>query len=152
MTSWSRSCGRYPVKSMQGERLVEAGVHGDHAEYFADRPSETSEAIEWTMPPERFMDAMPLLVDDHDQLLHAGAALHPARRVRRAPVGRNVLLDATGDGWLDDGLVRTVVRIGDRDGETADHRRARNRIGGGGAITVRDAEPRRPRPRVSGCR
>ncbi len=41
-------------------RLVEAAAHGDRAEYFADPTDDASEAIEWTMPPERFVDAMPL--------------------------------------------------------------------------------------------
>ena len=54
-------------------RLVEAGTNGDRAEFFADPTDDASEAIEWTMPPERFVDAMPLLLTTTASL-RAGAA------------------------------------------------------------------------------
>jgi uncharacterized protein YcbX len=93
-------------------RLVEAGAHSDRAEYFADPTDDASEAIEWTMPPERFVDAMPLLLLTTASL-RAGAALYPAgvwdvRRFRP-----NVLLDVPGDGWLEDDWCGRVVRVGE---------------------------------------
>jgi uncharacterized protein YcbX len=92
-------------------RLVEAGRHGDRAEYFADPTDDSSEAIEWTMPPERFVDAMPLLLVTTASL-RAGAALHPdgewdVRRFRP-----NVVFDVPGEGWLEDEWCGRVVRIG----------------------------------------
>jgi hypothetical protein len=62
-------------------RLVEAGVHGGRAEFFADPTDDASEAHEWTMPPERFVDAC------SSGCAHAVAAAddgQPARR-RGAP-------------------------------------------------------------------
>ncbi len=95
-------------------RLIEASADGDRAEFFADATDDASEAIEWTMPPERFVDAMPLLLLTTASL-RAGAALHPAggwdvRRFRP-----NVLLEGPGDGWLEDGWCGRVVRIGEVD-------------------------------------
>jgi uncharacterized protein YcbX len=95
-------------------RLVEAGVHGGRAEYFADPTDDASEAIEWTMPPERFVDAMPLLVMTTASL-RAGAALHPAGEWDVRRFRPNVLLDAAGDGWLEDDWCGRVVRIGEVD-------------------------------------
>ena len=93
-------------------RLVEAAAHGDRAEYFADATDDASEAIEWTMPPERFVDAMPLLLVTTASL-RAGAALHRAgdwdvRRFRP-----NVLLESSGEGWLEDAWCGRVLRIGE---------------------------------------
>lgn len=95
-------------------RLVEAGVHGDRAEYFADPTDDASEAIEWTMPPERFVDAMPLLLMTTASL-RAGAALHPAGEWDVRRFRPNVLLDVAGAGWLEDDWCGRVVRIGEVD-------------------------------------
>jgi hypothetical protein len=48
------------------------------AEYFADATDDTSAAIEWTMPPGRFVDALALLVLTTASL-RAGAARYPER-------------------------------------------------------------------------
>src|SRR5215207_9174991 len=93
-------------------RLVEAAVHGGRAEYFADPTDDASEAIEWTMPPERFVDAMPVLLMTSASL-RAGAALHPSGEWNVRRFRPNVLLDASGDGWLEDDWCGRVVRIGD---------------------------------------
>jgi uncharacterized protein YcbX len=83
-------------------RLVTAvGVPGQRAEFFADATDDTSEAIEWTMPAGRFVDAMPLLVLTTASL-RTGAALYPdgdwnVRRFRP-----NLLVDVPGDGWVED--------------------------------------------------
>jgi MOSC N-terminal beta barrel domain len=61
------------------------------AEYFADATDDTSQAIEWTMPTGRFVDAHPLLVLTTASLRIA-AALYPDGDVRRActvPVARH---------------------------------------------------------------
>jgi len=93
-------------------RLVEAGAHGDRAEFFADPTDDSSEAIEWTMPPERFVDAMPLLLVTTASL-RAGAALHPSGEWDVRRFRPNVLLDAEGDGWVEDDWCGRVVRLGD---------------------------------------
>lgn len=83
------------------------------AEYFEDSTDDSSQAIEWTMPAGRFVDAMPLLVLTTASLRTA-AALYPdgdwhVRRFRP-----NLVVDITGDGWLEDtwcGLAQ--LRIGE---------------------------------------
>lgn len=94
-------------------RLVAArGASGARAEYFADPTDDASEAIEWTMPADRFVDAQPLLVLTTASL-RAAEALYPpgdwnARRFRP-----NLVVDADGDGWLEDSWCGTsVVTIG----------------------------------------
>ena len=81
-----------------------AGQPAAAAEYFADATDDTSAPIEWTMPPGRFVDALPLLVVTTASLA-AGKALHPdgdwdPRRFRA-----NVVIEATWCGQ--------TVRIGD---------------------------------------
>jgi uncharacterized protein YcbX len=92
-------------------RLVEAGADGGRAEFFADPTDDTSEALEWTMPPQRFVDAMPLLVLTTASL-RAGAALHPAGEWDVRRFRPNVLLDTAGETWLEDDWCGLVVRIG----------------------------------------
>jgi uncharacterized protein YcbX len=94
-------------------RLVgSVGAPAGQAEYFADATDDASEAIEWTMPADRFVDAMPLLVLTTASLRTA-AALHrrgdwSVRRFRP-----NLLVDVAGDGWIEDGwCAGAVLRIG----------------------------------------
>jgi uncharacterized protein YcbX len=83
------------------------------AEFFADATDDSSEALEWTMPEGRFVDAAPLLVLTTESLRTA-AALHPAgdwdvRRFRP-----NLLVEVDGAGWLEDAWYgRSIIRIGD---------------------------------------
>jgi uncharacterized protein YcbX len=90
------------------------GAAGARAEYFSDATDDTSDAIEWTMPPGRFVDAMPLLVLTTASL-RAAAAFYPdgkwdARRFRP-----NLLIDIDTDGWVDDDWCGRVVRVGEVD-------------------------------------
>ena len=93
-------------------RLVAANrPHGDRAEYFADATDDTSAALEWTMPPGRFVDALALLVLTTASL-RAGAARYPdgdwnVRRFRP-----NVLVDIAGEGWAEDAWCGRTVGIG----------------------------------------
>lgn len=94
-------------------RLVSsAETPAGRAEYFADSTDDGSEAIEWTMPAGRFVDASPLLVLTTASVRTA-AALHPQgdwdiRRFRP-----NLVVAAPGDGWVEDGwCARATVRIG----------------------------------------
>jgi uncharacterized protein YcbX len=85
--------------------------HGDRAEFFAGATDDTSAAIEWTMPPGRFVDAMALLVLTTASL-RAGMARYPngewdARRFRP-----NVLVDGAGEGWAEDGWCGRALGLG----------------------------------------
>lgn len=92
--------------------LVAAGGQpASTAEYFADPTNDASRAIEWTMPPGRFVDALPLLVLTTASL-RAGQAVHPtgawdARRFRP-----NLLVDVGGDGWVEDAWAGRSLAIG----------------------------------------
>ena len=94
-------------------RLVHSvDVPPSRAEFFEDATDDASQALEWTMPAGRFVDAMPLLVLTTASLATA-AALYPAgdwvvRRFRP-----NLLLDVAADGWLEDAWCgRSTIRIG----------------------------------------
>jgi len=116
-----------------GDRVVGAGPHADaalsawlgrpvtlaeadgapagRAEFFADATDDRSAAVEWTMPPGRFVDAMPLLVLTTASL-RAGAALHPAgdwdvRRFRP-----NLLVEVDASGWVEDGWCGHRLDVG----------------------------------------
>ncbi len=89
-----------------------AGAPGGRAEFFADATDDSSDAIEWTMPPGRFVDALPLLVLTTASLRTA-ATFHPdgnwdVRRFRP-----NLLVDVDGEGWVEDGWCGQTVRVGD---------------------------------------
>ena len=91
--------------------VAAAGALGGQAEFFADATDDTSEAVEWTMPPGRFVDALPLLVLTTASL-RAGQHHHPdgewdVRRFRP-----NVLVAVDGDGWIEDGWCGQTVRAG----------------------------------------
>jgi len=87
-----------------------AGAPG-RAEFFADATDDASEAIEWTMPVSRYVDAAPVLVLTTASLRTA-AGLHPdgvwdPRRFRP-----NVLVDVEGDGWVEDGWLGRPLHVG----------------------------------------
>jgi uncharacterized protein YcbX len=84
---------------------------GGNAEFFADATDDTSQAIEWTMPPGRFVDAMALLVLTSASL-RTGEDLYPqgdwnARRFRP-----NLLIDIDAEGWVEDSWCGASLRIG----------------------------------------
>ena len=92
--------------------VAAAGAPGGHAESFADATDDTSAAVEWTMPPGRFVDALPLLLLTTASL-RAGAAVYPdgnwdVRRFRP-----NLLIDTEADGWVEDEWCGQTVRVGD---------------------------------------
>ena len=94
-------------------RLVgSVGAPAGRAEYFADATDDASKAIEWTMPVERFVDAMPLLVLTTASLRTA-AALHPEGDWNVRRFRPNLLVDVDGDGWIEDGwCARATLRTG----------------------------------------
>jgi uncharacterized protein YcbX len=92
--------------------LVDAiGAPPGNAEFFADATDDTSPAIEWSMPPGRFVDASPLLLLTTASL-RAGADLHAAgdwdvRRFRP-----NLLIEVDADGWVEDDWCGQTVGVG----------------------------------------
>jgi uncharacterized protein YcbX len=81
------------------------------AEFFSDATDDSSQAIEWTMPASRFVDAAPVLVLTSASLREA-AGLHPdgiwdPRRFRP-----NLLIGLDGDGWVEDGWIGQELRVG----------------------------------------
>jgi uncharacterized protein YcbX len=91
--------------------MPSVGTDPGRAEYFADATDDTSQAIEWTMPEGRYVDAAPVLVLTTASL-RAGAGHHPngvwdPRRFRP-----NILIDLEGDGWVEDGWVRRPIQVG----------------------------------------
>ena len=97
----------------QPVRLVPAvNVPAARAEFFADATDDTSEAIEWTMPAGRFVDAQPLLVVTTASRRTA-AALYPGGDWDLRRFRPNLVIDVDGDGWMEDAWCgHSVVRIG----------------------------------------
>jgi uncharacterized protein len=94
-------------------RLV-ASAESDalRAEYFADATNDNSEAVEWTMPKGRFVDALPVLVMTTSGL-RAGKAAHPAGEWDVRRFRPNVLVEADGEGWIEDSWCGRVLQLGD---------------------------------------
>ncbi len=90
--------------------VAAAGEDGGRAEFFEDATDDTSAALEFTMPPGRFVDQSPLLMVTADSL-RAGRALHDgAWDVRR--FRPNLLLEGGGDGWTEDAWIGREVTVG----------------------------------------
>jgi uncharacterized protein YcbX len=93
--------------------LIDAvGAPRGNAEYFADATDDTSPAIEWTMPPGRFVDASPLLLLTTASL-RAGARHFPGgdwdvRRFRP-----NLLIELDADGWVEDDWCGQTINLGE---------------------------------------
>lgn len=81
------------------------------AEYFEDATDDNSDPIEWTMPPGRFVDAMPILLLTTASL-RAGTALHPNGQWETRRFRPNVVVDVAGDSFVEDGWCHRVVRAG----------------------------------------
>jgi uncharacterized protein len=83
-------------------RLVKSvGAPGAAAEYFADPTDDASQAIDWTMPAGRFVDALPLLVLTTASLRTA-AGVHPRGDWQLRRFRPNLVLDVDGAGWVED--------------------------------------------------
>jgi MOSC domain-containing protein len=91
--------------------VASASSDPGRAEFFADATDDTSQAIEWTMPESRYVDAAPLLVLTTSSL-RAGEALHPdgvwdPRRFRP-----NLVIDLEDEGWVEDEWIGRPLRVG----------------------------------------
>ncbi|HET6818855.1 MAG TPA: MOSC N-terminal beta barrel domain-containing protein [Mycobacteriales bacterium] len=103
-TETDAALSRWLGRPVQLVRSV--GQPGARAEFFADPTDDTSDAIEWTMPSGRFVDALPLLVLTTASL-RAGAALHSAGEWHPRRFRPNLVLEADGEGWAEDGWYGT---------------------------------------------
>jgi uncharacterized protein YcbX len=94
-------------------RLVSSvGAPAARAEYFADATDDASEAIEWAMPADRFVDALPLLVLTTASLRTA-AALYPEGDWHLRRFRPNLVVAVAGEGWTEDAWCgRSTLRIG----------------------------------------
>jgi uncharacterized protein YcbX len=81
------------------------------AEYFADATDDASQAIEWTMPKGRFVDAFPVLVMTNAGL-RSGAVGHPAGTWDVRRFRPNILIQLDGEGWLEDAWAERQLSIG----------------------------------------
>lgn len=93
--------------------MLVAAVESDaaRAEYFADATDDTSQAIEWTMPNGRFVDAFPLLVMTTAGL-RGGAKAYASGTWDVRRFRPNILIQLDGEGWLEDAWVDRLISIG----------------------------------------
>jgi uncharacterized protein YcbX len=98
---------------LAGPVSLVASVASDpgRAEYFADATDDSSQAIEWTMPEGRYVDAAPVLLLTTASL-RMGTGHHPnggwdPRRFRP-----NILIHLEGEGWIEDSWVGQPVQVG----------------------------------------
>lgn len=84
---------------------------GGRAEYFADATDDSSQAIEWTMPAGRYVDAAPVLALTTASLRTA-AELHPFGTWDPRRFRPNMLIDVEGEGWVEDQWVSHSLQIG----------------------------------------
>jgi len=81
------------------------------AEFFADATDDASEAIEWTMPAGRFVDALPMLLVTTASL-RKGRSLHPGGQWDVARFRPNVLIEVEGEDWVEDSWCGRTAQIG----------------------------------------
>jgi uncharacterized protein YcbX len=82
-----------------------------NAEYFADATDDASQAIEWTMPKGRFVDAFPVLVISTAGL-RSGAVAHPAGAWDVRRFRPNILIQLDGEEWTEDAWADRQLSVG----------------------------------------
>jgi uncharacterized protein len=92
--------------------LVEAAESkAARAEYFADATDDASQAIEWTMPKGRFVDAFPVLVMTTAGL-RGGASVYPSGTWDVRRFRPNILVQMDGEGWYEDAWAECRMNVG----------------------------------------
>lgn len=91
--------------------VASVGSDPGRAEFFADATDDTSQAIEWTMPASRYVDAAPLLVLTTASL-RTGEALHPGGAWDPRRFRPNLLIDLDDEGWVEDLWIGRPLRVG----------------------------------------
>ena len=82
------------------------------AEAFEDATDDSSPLFEWTMPQGRFVDALPLLVMT-TATLRACKAAYPEGEWDVRRFRPTMFVETDEEGWVEDGWVGKVVRVGD---------------------------------------
>lgn len=91
--------------------VAAAAASPGRAEYFADATDDASQAIEWTMPQSRYVDAAAILVLTTASLSTA-RALHPDGSWEPRRFRPNLLIDRAGEGWAEDGWLGQLLQVG----------------------------------------
>jgi uncharacterized protein len=92
--------------------LVDAVTqHASTGEFYADATDDNSALIEWTMPPGRFVDAMPVLALTTSSL-RAARSQHPGGDWSTRRFRANVVIESDGDEWLEDDWLHRTVEVG----------------------------------------
>lgn len=91
--------------------LVAPSADPANAEFFADATDDTSEVLQWTLPPTRFVDAMPVLLITTASL-RAGVALHPEGEWNARRFRPNIVVEVAAEGFVEDEWCGRTVRIG----------------------------------------
>ncbi len=81
------------------------------SEYFQDATDDNSAVVSWTMPPGRYVDALPLLVITTASL-RQGRALHPDGAWETRRFRPNIVVDVEDDGWVEDAWCGRTIRVG----------------------------------------
>lgn len=82
------------------------------AESYTDPIDESSPLREWQLPQGRFVDSAPLLLIT-TQTLQSGANAHPKGRWDIRRFRPNLVIDARGTAWLEDGWTSMQIGIGE---------------------------------------
>jgi uncharacterized protein YcbX len=81
------------------------------AEFFVDATDDASQAIEWTMPKGRFVDAYPVLVISTAGL-RSGAVAYPAGAWDVRRFRPNILIQLDGEEWSEDAWANRQLSVG----------------------------------------
>ncbi|MGZ4629930.1 MAG: MOSC domain-containing protein [Oryzihumus sp.] len=87
------------------------GALAGRAEYFEDATDDTSPAVEWTMPADRYVDTAPILVLTTVSLRTA-AGHYPRGTWDPRRFRANILIGLDGEGWVEDSWVGHPIRLG----------------------------------------
>jgi uncharacterized protein len=82
------------------------------AENFDDALDESGPVHDWQLPEGRFVDSAPLLLIT-TATLESGAGIYPEGRWDVRRFRPNLVVDANGTSWLEDGWRNLVLRVGE---------------------------------------
>ncbi len=91
--------------------VASVGSDPGRAEFFADATDDLSQAIEFTMPQSRYVDAASVLLITTASLRTA-TALHPEGAWDPRRFRANLVVDVEGDGWVEDGWIGQPLEVG----------------------------------------
>ncbi len=92
--------------------IAPGGADPAQAEFFVDATDDTSQVVEWSLPPTRFVDLWPMLLITTASL-RAGQRLHPDGQWDSRRFRPNVVVEVEEDGFVEDEWCGRAVRIGE---------------------------------------